>query len=140
MAVLKDASVAKGSLIIISKSDVSPAIIDKASSSVSVIVSGSFARDYSVGKTFNRLKNILKGIVFIFAPFRQTGTLHDVRQATKQSFGEKMATWSGTFLATSVFYRTCSAILNVLKSDKYHQKETYRVKTQRYSLKKERIC
>ena len=43
VAVLKDASVAKDSLI--PKPDVSSAIIDKASSSVSAIVSDSFSRD-----------------------------------------------------------------------------------------------
>jgi len=52
-----------------------------------------------------------------------TGTLHDVRQATKQSFGGKMATESETFFATCVFYGTCSAILNILKSDKNHLNE-----------------
>jgi len=92
-----------------------------------------------VEKTFNQLKNLLKGIVFIVAPFQQE-PFRDVRQATKHSFGGKMATESETFYVTCVFYGTCSGILNILKSDKYHLKETYCVKTQRYSLKTVRIC
>ena len=51
--ILKEASVAKGSLI--SKPDVSPAIIDKASSSVSVKVSGWFARDSNESIRLERL-------------------------------------------------------------------------------------
>jgi len=51
-----------------------------------------------------------------------------------------MATESETFYGTFVFYGTCSAILNILKSDKYRLKETSCIKTQRYSLKTVRFC
>ena len=47
-----------------------------------------------------------------------------------------MATGSETFFATCVLYWTCSAILNILKSDEYHQKGPYSVKSQGYSLKR----
>ena len=77
VAVVKDASVAEGSLM--SKPDVSPAIIDKASSSVPAIDSG-LKRVYSVGKMFNRLKNLLKGIIFALAPFRRVPFMMYVRR------------------------------------------------------------
>jgi len=36
-----------------------------------------------------------------------------------------MATMSETFNPTHIFYGTCSAILNILKSNKYHLKENF---------------
>ena len=132
----------KGSLI--SKPDVSPNIVDKTSSSVSVI-----SIKFLVGYTHKFLVDLLGTLTSLFGweDFQSTeessegnrfhlcpvsvGILHDLRQATKQSFGGKMATGSETFFATCVFCWTCSAILNILEGDKYHRKETYSVKTQR---------
>ena len=108
-----------------SNPDVSPAIIDKAASSdlqyiPLVDVHGTLTSLFGL-KDVQSTEEFSEGNRFRPCAV-SAGTLHDVCQATLQSFGGKMATGSQSFNATCVVYETCSAILNILKSEKISPK------------------
>ena len=72
-----------------------------------------------------QILSIISGykISFLKTPFQKSQPFTQASgQATIQSFGGKMATASESFYATCVVYGTCSAILNILKSERISPK------------------